>query len=157
MALVATATNTRVRQPRFDRGALRSGIVHLGLGAFARGPLAVMTDDAIEHDGDLRWGITGVSLRHAAVRDALAPKEGLYTLALRHAQGERLRIIGSVLGVMVAPGTTTPAARTPSTTRWRQRCASCMHTQRRMPTFTKAPGSTRVLRPSSAIWHAPSR
>jgi fructuronate reductase len=95
-----------VRRPAFVREALAPGIVHLGLGAFARAHLAAVNDDALEAGAAAEaatWGIAGVSLRHADVRDALVPQGGLYSLALRDAAGARLRVIGSVRDVLVAP------------------------------------------------------
>ena len=92
-----------VHRPAFDRRSLRSGIVHLGLGAFMRGHLAAATDAAQEAAFDPAWGITGVSLRSPATRDALAPQQGLYTLALRDANGQSLRVIGSLIECLVAP------------------------------------------------------
>ncbi|WP_373824679.1 mannitol dehydrogenase family protein [Achromobacter insuavis] len=97
-----------VARPAYDRGTLRAGIVHLGLGAFARGHLAAVNEAAIHASGDPRWGICGVSLRQADTRDALAPQDGLYTLALRSANAEgrpqaRLAVIGCLLETLVAP------------------------------------------------------
>ncbi len=92
-----------VKHPTYDRGALRTGIVHLGLGAFMRAHLAVMTEDAIEAGAGLHWGICGVSLRSPETRDALAPQQGLYTLALRDVDGEQLRVIGCARECLVAP------------------------------------------------------
>jgi fructuronate reductase len=92
-----------VRRPTYRREALRPGIVHLGLGAFARAHLAALTDDALEAGAAPDWGIHGVSLRHADVRDVLAPQGGLYSLTLRDAAPARTRVIGSVLDVRVAP------------------------------------------------------
>jgi fructuronate reductase len=97
-----------VRRPSYQREALGTGIVHLGLGAFMRAHLAVYNDDALDQGGALSWGIAGVSLRHADTRDALAPQEGLYTLALRDADAsgrarEALRVIGGVREMLVAP------------------------------------------------------
>jgi len=97
----------RVARPRYERAALRQGIVHLGLGAFARAHLAVATEAAL-NAGDAAWGITGVSLRSADTRDALAPQGGLYTLALRDAdaQGaarESLQVLGALTRLLVAP------------------------------------------------------
>jgi fructuronate reductase len=37
------------------------------------------------------------------MRDALAPQDGLYTLAERDAGGERLRVLGALSGMIVAP------------------------------------------------------
>jgi fructuronate reductase len=92
-----------VRRPAFDRRALRTGIVHLGLGAFARAHLAAVNDYALDAGAAAEWGIHGVSLRHADVRDALLPQQGLYSLGLRDAAGTQTRIIGSVVSCAVAP------------------------------------------------------
>jgi fructuronate reductase len=92
-----------IQRPAFDRRALRAGIVHLGLGAFVRGHLAAFNDDALDAGGSADWGIAGVSLRAPGTRDALAPQQGLYSLALRDGAGERLRVIGGVREMWVAP------------------------------------------------------
>jgi fructuronate reductase len=92
-----------VQRPRFDRRTLSPGIVHLGLGAFARAHLLACNDDALDAAPAAAWGVHGVSLRHADVHDALTPQRGLYTLALRDAAGQRQRVIGSLLDVSVAP------------------------------------------------------
>ena len=97
-----------VARPGYDRGALKAGIVHLGVGAFQRAHLGAVNDAALASRGDLRWGIVGVSLRSADTRDALAPQQGLYTLALREAAAnggtrESLQVVGCLLGVLVAP------------------------------------------------------
>jgi fructuronate reductase len=92
-----------VRRPAFERAALAPGIVHLGLGAFARAHLLACTDDALDAGAAPQWGVVGVSLRHADMRDALAPQAGLYSLALRDAAGARTRVLGSLREVLVAP------------------------------------------------------
>jgi fructuronate reductase len=97
-----------VARPTYRRAQLRHGIVHLGLGAFARAHLAEVTEQAVQHWNDLRWGIVGVSMRQGDTRDALAPQQGLYTLALRDAgpdgaARQRLRVIGCVVELLVAP------------------------------------------------------
>ena len=96
-----------VARPAFDRRALQPGIVHLGIGAFMRAHLAPITEAALAA-GDTRFGIVGVSLRQPDTRDALAPQDGLYTLAVRDADEhgrprERLQVVGAVLSVLVAP------------------------------------------------------
>jgi fructuronate reductase len=63
---------------------------------------------AIYTQQDLRWGVVGVSLRHADTRDALQKQEGLYTLALRDTdvQGKAqqgLQILGCLRQILVAP------------------------------------------------------
>ncbi len=90
-----------VRRPDFDPARLRTGIVHLGLGAFARAHLAWHTQPLLA--GDPNWGILGVSLRSAATRDALVPQDCLYICAERGSSGERLTAMGALTGVLVAP------------------------------------------------------
>ena len=96
-----------VTRPAYDRRALKTGIVHLGIGAFMRAHMAAATEAAIAA-GDLRWGIVGVSLRQPDTRDALQPQDGLYTLAIRDADAQgrprqRLQVIGAVRALLVAP------------------------------------------------------
>lgn len=92
----------------YPRAQLSQGIVHLGVGAFQRAHMAQATDAAIIATGDLRWGITGVSLRSADTRDALAPQQGLYTLAIRDADEhgkprEQLQVVHCLTNLLVTP------------------------------------------------------
>ena len=89
-------------RPAYDVGAVRVGIVHLGIGAFHRAHQAVYVDDRLAA-GETAWGICGVSLRSPDTAEALAPQDGLYTVAVRSGAGERLRVIGSVRRLLVAP------------------------------------------------------
>jgi fructuronate reductase len=91
-----------VARPVYDRSAVTRGVVHLGIGAFHRAHQAVVFDAALAA-GDLRWGVTGVSLRSPGVRDQLAPQDGLYTLLVRDGASERAQVIGAVGDVLVAP------------------------------------------------------
>src|SRR4029077_6347536 len=84
-----------VTRPGYDRGAVASGIVHLGIGAFQRAHQAMYTEAAL-NAGDRRWCVVGASLRSPTLRDQLAPQDGLYTLSVRGAAGERLQVIGCV-------------------------------------------------------------
>ena len=101
-AATLRALPAHVRCPAYDRTALATGIVHLGLGAFHRAHQAVYADGAIAA-GDARWGIVGASLRAPDTREALVPQDGLYTVAIRDAEGETLRVIGALKDVLVAP------------------------------------------------------
>jgi fructuronate reductase len=96
------ATRPPVRRPTYDRAALRTGIVHLGLGAFHRAHQAVFTEAAIEQ-GDLRWGIAGVHLRGRAMADVLNRQGGLYSVTERHGARAATRVIGSVREALYAP------------------------------------------------------
>jgi fructuronate reductase len=97
-ALVTLPAN--VVRPAYERSAVSPGIVHLGIGAFHRAHQAVTVDDLLKAEPN--WGIVGASLRSAATRDALRPQDCLYALSVRSGEGERLRIIGSVIDILVA-------------------------------------------------------
>jgi len=90
-----------IARPAYDRAGTGIGIVHLGIGAFHRAHQAVYTDEALAlagADGD--WGICGVSLRSADVRDRLAPQDGLYTAVEKSSAGVSRRIVGAVREVL---------------------------------------------------------
>lgn len=91
-----------VQRPSYDRAAVTPGIVHLGVGAFHRAHQAVFIDDCLGR-GETGWGIVAASLRSAKTRDLLAPQDMLYTYCERDGETERLRVIGSILEVLVAP------------------------------------------------------
>lgn len=88
-----------VAVPRYETAAVPVGIVHLGIGAFHRAHQAVYTDDALALAGGA-WGICGVSLRSADVRDRMNPQDGLYTVVEKARTGVRYRVIGSVREVL---------------------------------------------------------
>ncbi|MCK1714868.1 MULTISPECIES: mannitol dehydrogenase family protein [unclassified Bradyrhizobium] len=90
-----------IRRPAYDRSRVTPGIVHLGLGAFHRAHQAVVIDDCLAA-GAAAWGIVGASLRSPDTRDALAPQDHLYTLAVRAAEDTEHRVIGALLGSLVA-------------------------------------------------------
>lgn len=86
--------------PAYDRTKVTPGIVHLGIGAFHRAHMAVYVDDLL--GADPSWGIVGASLRRPDTKEALEPQDGLYTIAVRDAEGTHPRVIGSILKVMDA-------------------------------------------------------
>lgn len=94
-----TALPPSVRRPDFDPATLRTGIVHLGIGAFARAHLAAYTQPLLRDDPT--WGICGVSLRSPATRDALAPQDNLYTRVERDGSGEHLHIMAALTDLAV--------------------------------------------------------
>lgn len=81
-------------------GRLSPGIVHLGIGAFARAHTAVYTDAAMIATGDDRWGILGVSQRSATVPDKLAPQDGVFGVLTRSQDQEAVSLVASVLGAV---------------------------------------------------------
>jgi fructuronate reductase len=86
---------------------VQRGIVHIGPGAFHRVHQAWYADRLLEHDP--RWGIAAVSLRSAALRDALRDQDWLYALAILD-ERESFEIIGSLCDVLVADGAPGEAA-----------------------------------------------
>jgi len=86
--------------PAYDRKGVSPGIVHLGIGAFHRAHMAAYVDSLLA--ANPTWGIVGASLRRPDTRDALAPQDFLYTLAIRSAEGTQCRVIGSILDVLDA-------------------------------------------------------
>ena len=91
-----------------DPDTLGTGIVHLGLGAFARAHVAAFTQDAVLASGEDRWGIAGVTLRTDDVVDRLAPQDCLYTLTERGpgaAPGQLIGVVREVVPGHRSPGT----------------------------------------------------
>lgn len=94
--------------PRLSRRSLRSvgaapppGIVHLGLGNFARAHTAVYTAAALaESSGP--WGIVGVAQRSHAVADALLAQDLLYSVLTLAPDGVQTAIPAVLAGVVVA-------------------------------------------------------
>jgi fructuronate reductase len=78
------------------------GIVHLGLGAFHRAHQAIFTQRALAVAPG-PWAISGVSLRSAAVRDALRPQDCLYTLIENDGVEERASVVGVIREALFAP------------------------------------------------------
>jgi len=99
--LSATSLPNSIKTFTYDRSAVRSGVVHFGLGNFHRAHQAVYYEDLLER-GETQWGITGVSLRSASMRDDLRPQDYLYTLAILGETTE-FRCIGAIQNVLVAP------------------------------------------------------
>jgi len=88
-----------IERPRYDLARVGIGVVHLGPGAFHRAHQALYFDDALARDP--RWGISAVSLKSTALRDALEPQDGLYTVAVLD-ESIRHRVIGSLRERLVA-------------------------------------------------------
>jgi mannitol 2-dehydrogenase len=92
----------RVAVPSYDRSALAPGVLHISVGSFHRAHQAVAFDDlaALGHTG---WGVVGVGLHRPHVREALEPQDGLYTVVERGAEGDRARVVGSLVRILFAP------------------------------------------------------
>lgn len=75
-----SAVPSAIARPGHEAGAIATGIVHFGPGAFHRAHQAHYVDRLL--DRDPRWGIAAVSLRSGTTTDALKAQNGLYTLAV---------------------------------------------------------------------------
>jgi mannitol 2-dehydrogenase len=101
-----TGLNPAVAVPRYDRRAVTTGIVHIGVGNFHRSHQAVYLDTLMNSGAALDWGICGIGVQpsNAGMRDALAAQDGLYTLVIRHGDGTwDARVIGSIVEYLLAP------------------------------------------------------
>lgn len=95
-----------VATPKYDRGSLKTGIVHFGVGGFHRAHMAMALDRllnaGIAHD----WAICGVGLLESdrKMRDVMNAQDCLFTLMLKHPNGEReTSVIGSITEYIFAP------------------------------------------------------
>ena len=95
----------KVAVPTYDRSRVTPGIVHIGVGGFQRAHEAVYTDDLLAQGGADEWGICGVGLRpeDRPMRDALVPQDCLYTVMTRSAEGDKARVVGSLVQYLFAP------------------------------------------------------
>lgn len=108
---LATCQQTGTALPSYLAGTISGGapvthpagigLVHLGPGAFFRGHQAWYTHQAMQLAGG-DWRICAVSLRSSDVFEALAPQDGLYTLATMEQQTD-YELIGAIAEVLVAP------------------------------------------------------
>jgi mannitol 2-dehydrogenase len=98
----------RAAVPRYDRGALRAGILHIGVGNFHRAHQAVYLDDLFNRGRDHDWAIAGAGVREAdaRMRAALAPQDWLTTVVAREAGRTEVRVTGAMIECL-APGDAT--------------------------------------------------
>lgn len=100
------AARDDVELPGYDRDAIRTGIVHFGVGGFHRAHQAVVVDDLLKAGVGDDWGILGIGVLpgDVAMRDALRAQDGLYTLVRKHPDGHLdARVIGSIVDYLFAP------------------------------------------------------
>ena len=102
----ASLSRLQLPVPRYDRSNLRTGIVHIGVGAFHRAHQALYLDELMNAGFALDWAICGMGVLpgDAGMRDALAAQDYLYTLVEKHPDGStRPRVIGSIVDFVHAP------------------------------------------------------
>lgn len=96
----------RLSIPSYHRHAVRTGIVHFGVGGFHRSHQAMFIDRLLNLGGSQDWGICGVGVlpSDARMHNVLTSQDGLYTLVLKGTDGtEDARVIGSITEYLFAP------------------------------------------------------
>src|SRR5690349_1209155 len=92
--------------PGYDRDALRTGIVHFGVGGFHRAHEAMYLDRLMTAGQALDWAICGVGVMPADRRmaEVMRAQDGLYTLVVKAPDGTlEARVIGSITEYLFAP------------------------------------------------------
>jgi mannitol 2-dehydrogenase len=92
--------------PTYDRAALKTGIVHFGVGGFHRAHQAMYLDRLMAEGKAMDWAICGVGVMPAdkRMRDVLTNQDGLYTLVVKAPDGSLdARVIGSIKEYLYAP------------------------------------------------------
>jgi mannitol 2-dehydrogenase len=92
-----------VHVPSYDRATITPAIVHIGVGGFHRAHQAVYLDELAERGISTDWGVVGVALRRRAMKDALEPQDGLFTVVERGYEQDVARVVGSIAAVLFAP------------------------------------------------------
>jgi mannitol 2-dehydrogenase len=105
-ATTLSALSASVWTPRYDRSAVRTGIVHLGVGGFHRSHQAVYVDRLLEAGQGQDWGICGVGVLPSdrRMQEVMAAQDCLYTVVVKHPDGYLdARVVGSVVEYLLAP------------------------------------------------------
>ena len=101
-----SSLSASVSTPSYDRGGVRTGIVHLGVGGFHRSHQAVYLDQLMERGEALEWGICGVGVLPGDRRmaEVMAEQDCLYTVVVSHPDGFLgARVVGSLVEYLLAP------------------------------------------------------
>lgn len=93
------AASPRLDRTARGRPAAPVRIVHLGLGNFARAHTFWYTEHAPDAAG---WGVAGFTGRRPDVADGLRGQDGLYTLVIRDADGDRFDVVSALSAVHAA-------------------------------------------------------
>jgi mannitol 2-dehydrogenase len=95
-----------VERPGYDRAAVRTGIVHMGVGGFHRSHEAMYLDRLMNAGTALDYGICGVGILPSDehMRDVMDDQDCLYSLLDRAPDGSAsLRVVGSIVRYLWGP------------------------------------------------------
>jgi mannitol 2-dehydrogenase len=105
-ASTLSTLDAAVSVPRYDRAAVRTGIVHFGVGGFHRAHQAMYLDRLMDEGKALDWGICGVGVLPGdrAMKDAMQAQDCLYTMVIKRPDGTlEPRVVGSIVDYLFAP------------------------------------------------------
>jgi len=91
--------------PTYDRGRVRIGDVHIGVGGFHRAHQAMYHDRLMNRGEALEWGICGVGVMPAdrRMQEVMERQDGLYTLVQKHPDGVyEAQVVGSIAEYLLA-------------------------------------------------------
>ena len=88
-----------VRIPTYDLDTLTPGILHLSVGNFHRGHMAVYLDELFEKGEDLDWAVVGASLRPSALdmRETLKAQDYLTTVVELAPKAVSAQVVSSMI------------------------------------------------------------
>jgi mannitol 2-dehydrogenase len=98
-----TTLPSSVAVPGYDRSALVPAVVHIGVGGFHRAHQATYFDDLAQRGISTDWGIVGVGLHRPEMGEVLSEQDNLYTVVVRGAEGDDVRVVGSLVEYLFAP------------------------------------------------------
>ncbi len=96
---------SRIACPRYDRNAVKSGFVHIGVGGFHRSHQAYYIHQLLGDTQHSNWGICGIGLREGDknMANVLNKQDCLYTLITQHPDGkDTCEVIGSIVDYIFA-------------------------------------------------------
>lgn len=91
-----------IATPKYQRTALKAGIVHFGVGNFHRAHQAVYLDDLFNQGGDHEWAIVGAGVMASdeLMREKLASQDYLTTVVEQEANVSQARVTGPMIDIV---------------------------------------------------------
>jgi len=100
-----TSLESRLTCPTYERSAVKTGIVHIGVGGFHRSHQAYYIHQLLKDSQYSDWGICGIGLREGDrnMANVLKKQDCLYMLITQHPDGkDTCEVIGSIVDYIFA-------------------------------------------------------
>ena len=100
-----TSIASQLACPTYERNAIKTGIVHIGVGGFHRAHQAYYIHQLLNDAQNSDWGICGIGLREGdrEMANVLKQQDGLYTVITQHPDGgETCEVVGSITDYIFA-------------------------------------------------------